>query len=124
MVWCHSRVPIVIPAKAGIQVLPHPLFPLPARRSFSVGMVIPVHLRRRIRYFHIVIPVRPRRRIQGWGDALYPDSIGTRKSLLIATPMPSPFPVRFAHLPKGSAQPEGPALVPLSHHEVSLPNGA
>jgi hypothetical protein len=109
MVWCHSRVPIVIPAKAGIQVLPHPLFPLPARRSFSVGMVIPVHLRRRI---------------QGWGDALYPDSIGTRKSLLIATPMPSPFPVLFAHLPKGSAQREGPALVPLSHHEVSLPNGA
>jgi hypothetical protein len=96
MVWCHSRVPIVIP----------------------------VHLRRRIRHFHIVIPVRPRRRIQGWGDALYPDSIGTRKSLLIATPMPSPFPVRFAHLPKGSAQREGLALVPLSHHEVSLPNGA
>ena len=117
MAWCHSRVPIVIPAKAGIQ---------------KFHAVIPVHLRRRIRYFHIVIPVRPRRRIQGWGDALYPDSIGTRKSLLIATPMPSPFPVRFAHLPKGSAQPEGPALVPLSHHlwresvashEVSLPNG-
>jgi hypothetical protein len=106
MVWCHSRVPIVIPAKAGIQ---------------KFHAVIPVHLRRRIRHFHIVIPAKAG--IQGWGDALYPDSIGTMKSLLIAIPMPSPFPVRCAHLPKGWAQREGPALVPLSHHEVSLPNG-